>query len=172
MALFAKVDQNGAVVEFPVYEQDVRKAFPHTSLPSPIKIAPEGYVIVEETPAPAFDAKTQKVVDGGAKKEGTSYVRVWNVVALSVEEALAIAKADRLEEVRQIQVTTASDKVFDGDEDAQGRMARAIVALNDGESTLWVLADNTPTMVTKEELKEALRLAGAEMTAIWVRPYQ
>lgn len=172
MTLFAKVDQNGAVLEFPVYEQDIRKAFPRISMPSPLTIPPAGYAPVIESAAPAYDAKTQKLADGGAVKQGTDFVRVWNVVALTTEEALAIAKTDRFQEVRDIQVTTASDKTFDGDEEAQGRMARAIVALNDGETTLWVLSDNTPVTVTKEELKEALRLAGAEMTTIWVRPYQ
>ena len=50
-------------------------------------------------------------------------------------------------------------------------MSRAITALNPLESTVWVLADNNPTEVTREELQEALRLAGAAQTAIWVKPY-
>ena len=68
-------------------------------------------------------------------------------------------------------VVTASGKQFDGDENSQGRMSRAITALNPLESTVWVLADNNPTEVTREELLEALRLAGAAQTAIWVKPY-
>ena len=40
------------------------------------------------------------------------------------------------------------------------------------DEILWVLADNTPAMVGKTELKEALRLAGQAQTAVWVKPYQ
>lgn len=85
--------------------------------------------------------------------------------------ALAKAKAQRIVEVDSITIEV-DGMVFDGDEAAQTRMARAITALNPTEETLWVLSDNTPTMVTREQLQAALRLAGAAQTAIWVRPYQ
>lgn len=86
--------------------------------------------------------------------------------------AMVRAKIARQVEVDAITVTTQSGKVFDGDEVSQGRMARTIIALNPGETTLWILADNTPDPnVTREELQEALRLAGEAQTAIWVRPY-
>lgn len=87
------------------------------------------------------------------------------------EELLAQAKAARATEVDAIVVTTISGKTFDGNEQAQERMSRAITALDPGETTLWVLADNTPATVTRDELREALRLAGEAQTAIWVRPY-
>jgi hypothetical protein len=78
-----------------------------------------------------------------------------------------IAKVVRSEAVEAIIVTTASGKAFDGDEVSQGRMARAIAASDVGDATVWVLADNAPAMVTHEELKEALRLAGDAQTALW-----
>lgn len=81
------------------------------------------------------------------------------------------AKKLRQEKVDSIVVTTASGKAFDGDEQSQGRMSRAITALSPAETTTWVLSDNTPTQTTREELQEALRLAGAEQTVIWVEPY-
>jgi len=81
------------------------------------------------------------------------------------------AKAARAAEVDAIVVTTASGKTFDGDEKSQDRMSRAINAMDDSDTTLWVLADNTPTYVTRAELREALRLAGEAQTEIWVRPY-
>lgn len=84
---------------------------------------------------------------------------------------LQAAKAERNTLVEAI-VVTVGDKQFNGDETAQGRMARAAVAMEDADTTLWVLADNTPTMVTKAELREALKLAGEAQTAIWVAPYQ
>ena len=88
------------------------------------------------------------------------------------EELLAQAKAARVAEVDAIVVTTPAGNIFDGDEEAQGRMARTITALDPGETTLWVLADNKPATVTREELREALRLAGEAQTTIWVRPYK
>lgn len=81
-------------------------------------------------------------------------------------------KQDRHKEVESIIVTTQSGRSFDGNEEAQNRMARAIAALNPTEESLWVLANNIPTMVSREELQEALRLASAAQTAIWVAPYQ
>lgn len=49
-------------------------------------------------------------------------------------------------------------------------MARAVVALQAAgqTETLWVLADNTPATVSLDELAEALALAGAEQTRLWV----
>ena len=82
------------------------------------------------------------------------------------------AKALRQAEVDAIVITTISGKAFDGDEQSQDRMSRAINALNPLETTLWVLSDNTPAMISREELQEALRLAGAAQTAIWVKPYE
>lgn len=89
------------------------------------------------------------------------------VTNLRIQEAKALRQA----EVDAIVVTTTSGKAFDGDEQSQDRMSRAINALTPEETTTWVLSDNTPTLVSREELQEALRLAGAAQTDIWVRPY-
>ena len=172
MSLFAKINEAGAVVEFPIYEHQLRRAFPNISFPAVMVVPPAGYVAVQDTPQPVINQAIQKIEDGGAAKIGVDYKRVWNIVALTAEELLANAKVVRLEAVQSIQVETASGKIFDGDESAQDRMSRAIVALDPAESTTWILADNTPALVTREELREALRLAGAEMTAHWVVPYQ
>lgn len=85
---------------------------------------------------------------------------------------LAAAKAQRQTLVDAITVTTASGKVFDGNEEAQRRMTSAITAMDDGDELPWVLHDNTVAVVTRAELREALRLAGSEMAAIWIAPYQ
>lgn len=84
------------------------------------------------------------------------------------KQAEQAAKADRTEAVANITVSTFSGKTFDGDEKSQGRMARAIVASEPLEETVWVLADNTPAIVTREELQEALKFAGAKQTSLWV----
>ena len=98
----------------------------------------------------------------------------WEIVQVgpTYEELLAQAKVGRAAEVAALKVTTASGKTFDADETAQERRSRAITALDPEDITSWVLADNTPTYVTREELREALRLASEAQTAIWVRPYQ
>lgn len=86
-------------------------------------------------------------------------------------DTMAQAKQNRMVEVDAIQVTTKSGKVFDGNEEAQTRLARAIVTMVTADTINWVLADNSIASVTKAELTEALRLAGAAMAEIWVKPY-
>lgn len=85
-------------------------------------------------------------------------------------QELVKAKQVRAEYVSKI-IVEVDGLPFDGDETSQDRMARSIVALNDGETLQWVLADNTIAQVTKIQLKEALRLAGQAQTAIWANPY-
>lgn len=78
-------------------------------------------------------------------------------------------KARRAEAVANIKVTTGAGNVFDGDEISQGRMARAVLALQTatGQTVSWVLADNTVIEATAAELLEALALAGAEQARLW-----
>lgn len=78
-------------------------------------------------------------------------------------------KAARTDVVRRIQVATSTGKTFDGDEDSQTRMARAIlIAQATGQtSTQWTLADNTIATVTLAELTEALALAGQRQAELW-----
>ncbi|WP_429169035.1 DUF4376 domain-containing protein [Aeromonas rivipollensis] len=58
--------------------------------------------------------------------------------------------------------------VFDGDEMAQTRMARAVTAADSlADTTAWTLADNSVVTVTAQQLKTACRLAGEEQTRIW-----
>ena len=90
------------------------------------------------------------------------------------EELLAAAKALRQATVDSITVTTQSGKKFDGDELSQDRMNKAIsvAAITGLTSCTWVLADNVPTIVTVNELKEALALSFQAMGAVWSAPYQ
>ena len=87
----------------------------------------------------------------------------------AIDDARVAFKSSRSAAVESIKVAVG-DKVFDGDETSQTRMARAIVAMTDTETTIWVLANNTPVQVTKDELTEALRLAGEAQTQAWVQP--
>lgn len=102
--------------------------------------------------------------------QGTFPKRIKTEEELEIER-IANAKEKRASIVASIIVEVDGMK-FDGDETSQDRMARSIVALNDGETVQWVLADNTIAQVTKEQLRQALRLAGEAQTAIWANPYQ
>ncbi|MEP6587514.1 MAG: hypothetical protein ABJA84_01995 [Polaromonas sp.] len=90
--------------------------------------------------------------------------------AKAVAQQREAAKAERAQAVQAITVTTAAGNTFDGDETSQTRMARAIVALlarPAGETTLWVLSDNTVLQASAQELTEALQLAGRAQTDLW-----
>ena len=58
------------------------------------------------------------------------------------------------------------DKIFDADEKSQQRIAVAIQTMEDGESTIWRLANNMDEKVSKYELEQALKLAAAKMSEI------
>lgn len=81
-------------------------------------------------------------------------------------------KAERTEAVARITVSTESGRTFDGDEESQGRMARAILGMQsqpEGATVRWVLSDNTVIDVGILELQEALTLAGLRQTELWVQ---
>lgn len=82
--------------------------------------------------------------------------------------ALAEWKASRAEAVGNIKITV-DNMLLDGDETSQTRMARAIISMNDTDTILWVLADNTPATLTKLQLATALKLAGEAQTALWLQ---
>jgi len=78
-------------------------------------------------------------------------------------------KDSRAALVAAITVTTAAGNTFDGDERSQERMARSITALDERETVLWVLHDNSVIDASRDELREALRLARAAQAALWVQ---
>jgi hypothetical protein len=86
-------------------------------------------------------------------------------------ETLEQAKAERAAAVAALTVEV-DGMVFDGDEKAQERMARAVLmAESPDEQTEWVLADNTVAIVTADQLRRACRAAGQAQTALWTVPY-
>ena len=105
-------------------------------------------------------------------------VRRFKIVAVpepTTEElailALEQAKAERAAAVASITVEV-DGMVFDGDEKAQERMARAVLmADSPEEETEWVLHDNTVAIVTAAQLRQACRKAGKAQTALWTVPY-
>ena len=90
------------------------------------------------------------------------------------EQMIIAKKAERQAIVDAIVVTVSTGKVFDGNEEAQSRMSRAIQTAEIAgiESTTWVLANNVPTLVTLPELKEALVLSMQAMGEVWATPYE
>ena len=108
------------------------------------------------------------------EKQGNAYVIVGIPKPSEAELfALALMQAKQERAVAVSQITVEVDGlVFDGDETSQERMARSIVALNEGETIVWVLHDNSIAQVSKEQLKIALRLAGQKQTELWTKPYQ
>ena len=86
----------------------------------------------------------------------------------TAQDAVA-AKKLRDTAVAAIKVTV-NGKAFDGDEVAQGRMARAVaVAVITGINTCqWKLADNTVASVTVDELRQALSLSLQAQGDLWV----
>lgn len=109
------------------------------------------------------------------EKQGTSRLfQIQEKPALTEEElaqiALEEAKAVRADYVSKI-IVEVDGMMFDGDETSQDRMARSIVALDLDETVQWVLADNSVALVTRGQLREALRKAGTAQTAIWSDPY-
>ena len=91
----------------------------------------------------------------------------------SVDFALDMKKLERDSAVRSIVVEVDGMK-FDGDEVAQGRMARAlkVAELNNLDKTAWVLADNTVVEVNKKQLGEALSKAMLAQGELWTKPYE
>ena len=87
----------------------------------------------------------------------------------AIVDARELFKQNRAKAVAAI-VVEVDDLIFDGDEVAQTRMVRAALVMQDAETTTWVQANNIPAEVTKAQLIEAIRLAGAEQTRLWVMP--
>ena len=90
----------------------------------------------------------------------------------SAKELLEQAKAERAAAVAALTVEV-DGMVFDGDEKAQERMARAVLMAETPEETIeWVLADSTVAIVTAAQLRRACRAAGKAMGELWVKPYE
>lgn len=101
----------------------------------------------------------------------TDKVKEVNIDEHMYETQLSICnKSSKNLTVGAITVMTTSGHIFDGDEKSQDRMLRAIniASITGQTSTQWKLADNSIVEVTLDELKEALTLAGQDMSRIWL----
>jgi len=93
--------------------------------------------------------------DGSAQNAAEASLAAWEAI-----------KAERAQATEEITVIVDGMEL-DGDEEAQTRMARAITGLEPEETQRWKLTDNTWVELTREKLKEALRLAGQAQTQLW-----
>lgn len=163
---------------------EIRARNKQMSIPDNANLEHIGIIQLAETAVPAHDAITQGVL---SRVEVDNKRIVWDVYPLPPEqvqlntekrnkELREQAKAARQAAVDAIKVTTSSGKVFDGDEQSQNRMTRAVIGLqaaaqvlgSNAPSTIsWTLADNTVAEVTAAELGEALVLAGQEQSRLW-----
>lgn len=83
------------------------------------------------------------------------------------EARYAAWKRERAERVAVIEVEH-NGVVYQGDEDSQTRLARAIVALPDDKTTtLWIAKDNSEHYLTRPELQAILQAAGRRQSEIW-----
>lgn len=82
-------------------------------------------------------------------------------------EAKLKAKAKQAQTIANLKVEVGN-KTFDADEKSQQRMMIAIQSMEDGESTVWRLANNMDEKVSKYELEQALKLVAAKMSEIIV----
>lgn len=162
---------------------DIRASFPNTSLPAVLSdaVLASMHIFPVQPTTSGHNPITQSATPAAPVKVGNDWVQQWTIAELPAEEIAANevaataqarqqAKDVRAAAVAAIRVTTQAGNTFDGDEVAQGRMVRAIIALNATASqyVTWVLADNTTVQASAAELTEALALAGAAQAALWV----
>lgn len=122
-----------------------------------------GWYPVYDYPVHAGD--NQHIEAKPLRWDGEKVVRNWVAVETNTPQELTRMKRITLESAT---VVTLSGNEFDADEVSQNRMVRAIVSSDEGETTKWILASNAVVTITREELKEALKLAGKQQTELWM----
>ena len=81
----------------------------------------------------------------------------------------SVFKADR-ETTVATSTVTVDGMIFDADENSQQRLVVAILsAIDDEETTVWVLHDNSVVYLNRPQLKQALRACTLQMSSIWVQ---
>ena len=123
-------------------------------------------------PGDAWNTAPRYVEKPGPLPEGALREAPAKPAEVVEAERLARAKAERAEAVEALTVDV-DGLVFDANEKAQERMARAVLmAESPDEQTEWVLHDDSVALVSAEQLRRACRAAGREQGSLWVRPYK
>ena len=90
------------------------------------------------------------------------------VVELTEEELRRDFKEAREIALNELTVEVAG-LVYDADETSRSRMADTIVALEPEEENLWVLADNSVVILSRESLVSVLRAIGKAQNNLWLQ---
>ena len=134
----------------------------------------ESGVVVNIVESSAEFAESQGWIDADGLSIGDIKMATGFIAPEKIIDDAALREAEKIQRditTAKILVTTAAGNVFDGDEVSQNRLSRAIMALQltGTLTTHWVLANNVAVEVGVPELAEALALAGAAQTALWVK---
>ena len=179
---------NTQTMQHPIPYEVFLALHPNTSFPPGEDfVLPDPFVRVLESAKPDFVYATQQCREAAPVLVDDKWVQGWSVIeifATQAERDVSIAAAQAAQDanvrlaaqkerdaaVDVITVTTASGKVFDGNEASQGRMQRAIatMAVTGAKTIPWVLAGNKTAKVGAADLTEALSLAFTAQAAIWV----
>ncbi len=84
--------------QYPYHPEQLRRDVPGTSFPSHFNdalLATYGVWPVQDTPAPAYDADTQRRVEGPPRQQGEGWVQTWEIQSLSPDEIAARLAARR-----------------------------------------------------------------------------
>ena len=90
---YARIE-NGNVVEYPIYEGEIKLRYPNISFPTPF-LAPAGYTKVIDTPRPLAD-HTKNVIEGELINSNDTWKRTWIIVDASSEEITTRTEAAAL----------------------------------------------------------------------------
>ena len=101
----------------------------------------------------------------GYELKNGKFVKSKELIGGEKYEARLKAKARQAKNLANLKIEVGN-KIFDADEKSQQRMMIAIQSMEDGESTIWRLANNADESVSKYELQQALKLAAAKMSEI------
>ena len=106
-------------------------------------------------------------IDEGLKIVTKTYPAVEKTEEDKYQIALKNWKSDRQQAVDNIEVTY-NGIIYQGDEESQSRMSRAILGLPDDVATIdWVAKDNMVYPLTRGDLVAILHDAGSQQTALW-----
>ena len=84
----------------------------------------------------------------------------------ALKDKLEELNANRASELATIVVTLEDGMVLDADKESEENIKTALLALDDGEETMWLTKENEAVTLKKSDLKEALRLIGIEKRTI------
>jgi hypothetical protein len=89
--------ENGTVVEYPVYDGEIKLRYPNTSFTVPF-VAPAEYASVKEVAAPTF-TYTQNLIEGTPVLINDAWTQTW-IVEPATDEQIAERTASKSDDVR------------------------------------------------------------------------